>query len=64
MRFTSKQQIGVTKLYAVFYKPKLTFQFSKTLSLPKVYENPYGVGGEKKKEKKKRRFQTLRKKYS
>ena len=28
----------------MFYKPKLTFQFSKTLSPPKVHENPLGGG--------------------
>lgn len=53
MRFINKQQIGVTKLNAVFYKSKLTFHFSKTLFPPKVYENPHGGrrGGEEEKKK-------------
>lgn len=51
MRFISKQQIEATKLYAVFYKPKLTFHFSKTLAPPKVYENPQGGRGKKRKKK-------------
>lgn len=59
MKFISKQQNGVTKLDAVFYKSKMTFLFAKTLSPPELHENPHGggagegAGGEAKKEKQK-----------
>lgn len=56
MKFISKQQNGVTKLDAVFYKSKMTFLFAKTLSPPELHENPHGGGWgeEARKEKQKR----------
>lgn len=57
MRCISKQRIVVTKLYAVFYKPKMTFQCSETLCLSKVYENLWEVGRNLKNKFKKSGFQ-------